>query len=103
MTTGASGSTTSFTLRLSVVTFTDTGDGAASIPGDVPILAWVGAEVEVGATAAGERGDPPPIRSLTSLLTSSLSLAGSGDLERLGFPPRVSSWEEDKHVHNIVC
>ena len=41
----------------------------------------------------GGRGDPP-IRSLTSLLTSSLSFdRGSGDLARPGVAPRVSSCE----------
>lgn len=81
---GARGSLTSLTFRLEVVSAA-TGD-------TVPTAVSGDCSGGAGEVLAGS-GDPP-IKSLTSLFTSSLSLeSGSGDFVRPGVDPRITSWD----------
>ena len=85
---GARASTTSFTLRCCIVT-SEVEDVTCGVGEGCP-GAWGGVgEVEVGDGRVGIA--PGPRRSVTSLWTSSLSLArGSGDRDD-DLPPLVSS------------
>lgn len=82
ITTGARGSITSFTFLLAAVAVT----GAGAPGEDVAVVAGDVLRSAVGELRAGT--GEPPIKSETSLWTSSLSLeSGSGDFVRLGVAP----------------
>lgn len=90
---GARGSLTSLTFRLEVVTAA-TGDA-------VPTAASGDCSGGAGEVLAGS-GDPP-IKSLTSLFTSSLSLeSGSGDFVRPGVDPRITSWDYGERLTSDI-
>ena len=81
---GARGSLTNVTFRLDEVT---AATAVVEEAGEDEGAGWTG-DLSEGLGEVCGAGGGPPIKSLTSLLTSSLSLDnGSGDFVRLGTAP----------------